>query len=196
MGLQALQEAGSKAGKVASAAKGSPIRQVALGQGGKPSPCKNCSGCVRKKGCKKVAMWNKAQKQTGAVVANKARKVSRRSQSVSTNIGRVTPLERPERAVQRLEEESNKKTCNDRRVGFNKLANVNGKSSTLCEKVKSLGSERPVRSSARKEVGSYWEKPVREERLSCKYCKTSFSAASKLRRHMEIHGKEDHHTVV
>ena len=180
-------------------------------EGEKPSACNNCTGCARKKGCKKVARWNKVQKQAGGVVA---RKVPRRSRSVSTNIGRVASLEGPAKQVAKdkkvakvvnrgqgsgkrkmdessapergLEEKSNKRACTDKRVGFNKVAPVKGRSSTLGEEIKSLGSERPVRSSARREVGSYWEKPVRKESLRCKYCKASFSAASKLNRWISL----------
>ena len=199
--------------KITSGAQEGLVRQVAIGVGEKPSACKNCSGCARKKGCKKVAIWNKAQKQTGWVVVNNSKKVARRSLSVSTNIGRAAPLEgavkqvatdkkvvnpvsrkrkmveseASEKAAQRWEEKSNKRARIDKRVGFNKVASVKGRSrSTLGEETRSLGSERPVRSSARKEMGSYWEEPVREERLRCKYCKTSFSAASKLRRWLSL----------
>ena len=59
-----------------------------------PSACHDCTGCARKKGCQKIARWKKVQKQEGGVAeANKTRKgTTRRSQSVSTNICRVTPL--------------------------------------------------------------------------------------------------------
>ena len=191
--------------KIASGAQECLVGQVAIDEGEKPSACNACTGCARKKGCKKLARWNQVQKQAGGVAAKKARKVLRRSQSVSTNIGRVAPLkgpvkqvasdekvakvvnrrqesgkrkmgesEAPERAVQGLEEKGTKRACIDKRVGFNKAGKR--RSSTL------VGSERPVRSSARKEVGSYWEKPAIEERLRCKYCKASFSAASRLHR--------------
>ena len=32
------------------------------GETDKPKACKKCSGCVRSKGCKKVARWNKKQR--------------------------------------------------------------------------------------------------------------------------------------
>ena len=70
------------------------VRQVAekeeIKEGGKPSACKNCSGCARKKGCKEIAKWKEVQKQPGGAVSNKVRKEARCSQSVSTNAGRVT----------------------------------------------------------------------------------------------------------
>merc|ERR1719357_1591066 len=41
----------------------------------KPKACKKCSGCVRSKGCKKVARWNKKQREQGDL----AKKVVKRS---------------------------------------------------------------------------------------------------------------------
>ena len=41
----------------------------------KPKACKKCSGCVRSKGCKKVARWNKKQREEGDL----AKKVVKRS---------------------------------------------------------------------------------------------------------------------
>merc|ERR1712012_1364549 len=35
------------------------------GETDKPKACKKCSGCVRSKGCKKVARWNKKQREEG-----------------------------------------------------------------------------------------------------------------------------------
>ena len=137
--------------------------------------------------------------------ADKGRKMICGSQFAPTDVGGATPLEgsigqvakdkdadqgqvgkrkvgeveAPERAVQVVEEKIMKQARIDKRVGFNKVALVKGRRGTLGEDVK---SQRPVRSSARKEEGCYWENPVREERFKCKHCKASFSAVSKRRR--------------
>ena len=45
------------------------------GETDKPKACKKCSGCVRSKGCKKVARWNKKQREQSDL----AKKVVKRS---------------------------------------------------------------------------------------------------------------------
>merc|ERR1712013_476029 len=49
--------------------------EVDSGERDKPKACKKCSGCVRSKGCKKVARWNKKQREEGDL----AKKVVKRS---------------------------------------------------------------------------------------------------------------------
>ena len=85
-----------------------------------------------------------------------------------------------------MKEKSIKRARIDKRVGLNKVVIGKGRSSTLDEEIRSVESVRPVRSSARKKVGSYRERPVSEERFRCKYCKESFSASSKLRRWVSL----------
>ena len=129
----------------------------------------------------------------GGAFANKVRKEARRSQSVSTNAGRVTrwggvdqgsrkrrmdrseALEgkRPE-AEMRLED---KQARNGKRVSFNETVKVSAE-------VQIGGSQRPVRSTARKEKGCYAkyfsEEPECEESFRCTNCKSRFSSMQKL----------------
>ena len=54
------------------------------GETDKPKACKKCSGCVRSKGCKKVARWNKKQREQGDL----AKKVVKRSlQDIGKQVG-------------------------------------------------------------------------------------------------------------
>lgn len=155
-----------------------------------------------KKGCKDIAKWKEAPKQPGGVVANKAtREEARRSQSVSTNAGRVNwwsgadqgSGKRKVDVSETLEGEGqddevrveNKRARNGKRVSFNEAVKVGAE-------VQSGGSQRPVRSTAWKEKGFFCEELEREERFRCKNCKARFSSKGKLLSHnMKYHRRDD-----
>ena len=87
------------------------------GETDKPKACKKCSGCVRSKGCKKVARWNKKQREQSDL----AKKVVKRSlQDIDKQVeddGQL-PTEEPEKEnIDPSKEESSvkraKKTKNE-----------------------------------------------------------------------------------
>ena len=82
-------------------------------------------------------------------------------------------------------------TCTEQRVEFNKAVPVKDRSGTPGDEIKREGSQRPARSATNIKTVRYWESPVHrrktltkmgEKRFKCKYCKVSFSAASRLSR--------------